>query len=499
MFIQRQNIVKMGNTISSDDAWAQDVISQLTPNISTFAKAAIRGRVEPAVQGTLKKHSDTKDGGKLSSTAFKIEELDFGTQKPKITNVSTLRSHHDDPGDGSSPSSIIVDFDLEYQGDSNIQVKIMGIPSGVRDLHVSGRARVVLKPTTKSPPFFGGFQFCFLDDMAIDFDLDGIADICDWPFMRRKIRKAIIKDASEQLVFPNKIFVPMSGAADPMIVKCFDPRGVLAVKVCSATGLPEKSGLRSLLGQGKPDTYIVTKLGAHKHETPVIKNDAEPVWEDPTWYYFLLERAEGHRVNFLAYDEDSFSKDDFLGKAVASLEGITEIEGEQEMALPLIDDALDNSDSEPNEIAGELNVMIKWMPLGLPRPENPQAAVLTVFIYSCNNVVPPDNGRGIPEQIAVKVTPPNPDRLPIETTQTKKNTQHPIFEEGFVFTLREASEWDEGSVSFEVLDEASGIVYGNACISTADLENAPMNRQICCINPDEPMITITFSAKIAFA
>jgi len=486
----------MGNTISSDDAWAQDVISQLTPNISTFAKGAIRGRVEPAVQGTLKKHSDTKDGGKLSSTAFKIEELDFGTQKPKITNVSTLRSHHDDPGDGSSPKSIIVDFDVEYQGDSNIQVKIMGIPSGVRDLTVSGRARVVLKPTTKSPPFFGGFQFCFLDDMSIDFDLEGIADICDWPFMRRKIRKAIIKDASEQLVFPNKIFVPMSGAADPMIVKCFDPRGVLAVKVCSATGLPEKGGLRSLVGQGKPDTYIVTKLGAHKYETPVIKNDAEPVWEDPQWYYFLLERPDGHTVNFSAYDEDSFSKDDFLGKAVASLEGIAATEGEQQMTLPLIDDALDNSDHEPNEIAGELNVTMNWMPLG-PTKDAPQVAVLTIFIYSCNNVVPPDNGTGIPDQIAVKVTPPNPDRL--EVTQTKKNTQHPTFEEGFVFTLTEAPEWEEGSVSFEVLDEASGTVFGTACISTADLVDSPMNRQICCINPDNPMITITFSAKLSFA
>ena len=79
-----------------------------------------------------------------------------------------------------------------------------------RDLSVQGRARVVLKPTTKSPPFFGGVQFCFLNDISLEFDMGGVADICDWSFIRRKIRKAIIKDATEQIVYPNKIFVPNS-------------------------------------------------------------------------------------------------------------------------------------------------------------------------------------------------------------------------------------------------------------------------------------------------
>jgi len=488
----------MGNTISSDDEWAQTVISQLTPNISAFAKGAIKGRVEPAVQGSLKKNSETKKG-KLSSTAFTIEELDFGSEKPKITNVKTLKCQ-----DGDSPHSIVVDFDLEYHGDSNIQVQIIGIPSGVRDLTVTGRARVVLKPTTKSPPFFGGVQFCFLDDMSVDFDLDGIADVCDWPFIRRKIRKAIIKDASEQLVFPNKVYVPMSDAADPMTVKCFDPNGVLAVKVCSATGLPEKTGFRSLLGQGKPDTYVITRLGAQQYETPVVKNDANPVWEDAQWYYFLMERAEGHKVHFIAYDHDSFSKDDFLGKASATLEDVSATQGEEhQMALALQDDTLENSDhDEPNGIAGELNVAIKWMPLTsqLATPDNvdPTMAVLTVFIYSCNNLVATSSEDGIPAQIAVRVTSSfNPEE--VKVTETKKNSQHPTFEEGFIYTLSEAAHWEAGTLAFEVIDEANNEVFGKIEVAAADLIEAPMKRKLCSINPEIAMTTITLSAKIAFA
>ena len=79
-----------------------------------------------------------------------------------------------------------------------------------RDLTVKSRARVALKPRMSRPPFFGGIQFCFLDDVAIDFDLDGLADICDWSPIRRKIRKAVVKDAGEAIVYPNKVFIPTS-------------------------------------------------------------------------------------------------------------------------------------------------------------------------------------------------------------------------------------------------------------------------------------------------
>jgi len=484
----------MGNSVSSDDEWAQTAITQLTPNISSFAKDAIRGRVEPAVQGSLEKNSSTSDGNKLSSTAFNIEELDFGEVKPKISNVSTLRSKGED---GTSPKSIIIDFDLEYEGDSNIQVKIMGVPSGVRDLKVSGRARIVLKPTTKKPPFFGGIQFCFLDDMAVDFDLEGLADICDWSFLRRKIRKAIVKDASEQMVFPNKVFVPISDGADPMDVKCFDPKGVLAVKVVSANGLPQKGGLRSLIGQGKPDPYVVVKVGAEEQETPHINNDADPVWPEDQWYYFLMERSEGHKVNFIAYDHDSFSKDDFLGKAVTSVDNVTR--EETEATLTLEDDALENS-QYADEVSGQLNVATKWMPLSLTPVAEPKMVVLTLFIYSCNNLVSTANDNGIPDKVRVKVKANGKE---LKVTDTKKNSQHPTYEEGFVFKFQsDPAQWENeetAKVNLEVIDEDAGEVYGTHDLSIPALIDNPIKRKLISINPEVIMTTITLSAKLTFA
>ena len=47
---------------------------------------------------------------------------------------------------------------------------------------------MVLKPKIDQFPFFGSLQFCFLDVPDISFDLDGIADIIDWPPIKRLVR-----------------------------------------------------------------------------------------------------------------------------------------------------------------------------------------------------------------------------------------------------------------------------------------------------------------------
>ena len=86
--------------------------------------------MEPAVQKSLKKHSEGGSSGKkLPGIDFQFVETDFGSIPPKISNIRTLKVPEDD---AHSHQSIVIDFDVEYEGDCNIQVKLMGIPSGVR-------------------------------------------------------------------------------------------------------------------------------------------------------------------------------------------------------------------------------------------------------------------------------------------------------------------------------------------------------------------------------
>ena len=47
----------------------------------------------------------------------------------------------------------------------------------LRNIQVSGKARLVLTPTISELPFVGGIQFFFLTKPEIDFDFDGVAKL----------------------------------------------------------------------------------------------------------------------------------------------------------------------------------------------------------------------------------------------------------------------------------------------------------------------------------
>ena len=65
-----------------------------------------------------------------------------------------------------------------------------------------------------------------------------------------------------------------------MQVKCFEPTGLVAVKILNAVGLPRKSGIRKMVGQDKPDAYIKVRIGAQVFKTRVIKNKVDPEWNE---------------------------------------------------------------------------------------------------------------------------------------------------------------------------------------------------------------------------
>jgi len=467
-----------------EEVWFQSILEQLSPNFTQFVQNTIKGRVEPAIQGELQRSG--QDGSSGLGNLFQVVELDLGNVKPSVTNLSTHKSQTEE-------RAISIDFDVDYTGDCSIQVRALGIPSGVRDLTLRGRGRIILKPKMSQPPFFGGIQFCLLDDLEIDFDLEGLTDVCDtWSFVRRKIRNAIVKDARKAIVYPNKIYVPTSSSEDPMIVRCLDPTGIMAVKVNSGSGLPTKGGLRSLVGQGKPDTYVKVRAGAYKHVTSVVKNCVDPVWEDSKWAFFLMETCKGHRVSLTAFDEDSLSKDDFLGKAWITVEEAAASGEELEMSLNLEDCPRENPEGK-NPVSGELTVATKWMPLSFTA-DGATLAVLTLFVYSCNTLVSSQTQSGIPEEVSVSVSVTN---QPTKSTETEKNSQHPTFNDGFSYLIEDLDSIADTVVTFDVIEGQSTTV-GSLQIALSDFMEIPIKRKLYPIGEDE-RATMTVSAEIKFA
>ena len=305
------------------------------------------------VQGFGGSVEDDAPSGK--SKKFHFEQTNFGSATPQVSNVLT----HTTQSIRKSGGAVTVDFDVVYLGDCDLQVRLLGMRSGVTDVQLTGRCRAVLTPTLGRVPFVGGLQLCFLSPPKIDFNLKGLADVADWPGVRTKVRRSIMEEVRERYVYPNRITVRTSGQANPEKVHSLMPDGVIFIKVlrygiekttgvihtwtgsiCAcqvavqsvshiklvhvitdncvfyrATGLPKKGNkLRKLLGQADPDPYVRIALGADEHVTSVVKNCQDPEWDGEPWSAFLFGTPRGHMIGLKMYDHDSMSRDEFLGK-----------------------------------------------------------------------------------------------------------------------------------------------------------------------------------------
>ena len=98
---------------------------------SQFGEETLKKEVEPSVQNSLKKNDKDPEGNSLSNFDFSFTKIDFGTVPPKLSNFKTHKVDPEDV-DGGTTKSIVIDFDVEYLGDCDLQVSLMGIRSGVR-------------------------------------------------------------------------------------------------------------------------------------------------------------------------------------------------------------------------------------------------------------------------------------------------------------------------------------------------------------------------------
>ena len=80
------------------------------------------------------------------------------------------------------------------------------------------------------------------------------------------------------------------------------------------------------------------------------------------------------------------------------------------MTLTLEDCPRENPGGE-NPVSGDLSVTTKWMPLN-QTPDGANIAVLTLFVYSCNNLASQQAEDGIPEKVSVNVRVTNQPSKP---------------------------------------------------------------------------------------
>ncbi|CAB4070493.1 unnamed protein product [Lepeophtheirus salmonis] len=177
---------------------------------------------------------------------------------------------------------------------------------------------------------------------------------------------------------------------------------MVAVKLLSAHNLPKKGGIRSLVGQGSPDTYAEICLGAYKYKT------------------------DGHRLNIRLFDEDTFSRDEFLGEVFIDLQNEFVSQGAENGQEIKLKKNLKFNENRRSQyvIQGTITVAMRWLPLGGSNVDytGPTELILSLFVHSCTNLVVGGNyDTTVNSYLEIKESNgPYPYK-----SETKEDEQHP--------------------------------------------------------------------------
>ena len=147
---------------------------------------------------------------------FRFDRIILGTIPPRIGGVKIYDKNTD-------RNEIIMDLDLFYAGDCDINFILAGMKGGLKDFQIHGTVRVVMKPLIRSMPLVGGLQIFFLNNPNIDFNLVGVVDLLDMPGLSDLLRRVIVEQIASFMVLPNKLPITLSDEVPSMALKMPEP------------------------------------------------------------------------------------------------------------------------------------------------------------------------------------------------------------------------------------------------------------------------------------
>ena len=357
--------------------WLNSVFKKFWPFINRYVQDFIRNSVENQVKEQLPA---------VLSKGFKFGSITLGRNSPRVSGLKCFevqRLTHT----GSAAKEIIIDLDLAYPGDCNIQIVMNRVPAaGIQDLKVSGKLRIVMSPLLAKPPFIGAMTFFFKQPPILKFNLTNAANILDLPVLNETLRNLIRDQIDSRLTLPNRMVFPICNEPEVDIVQLMYPmpEGVLRIGLIEATELVSSDFM------GKSDPYSVIQVGAAKFKSKTVSSNLSPVWNE--FYECQVAFIENQNMEVNLFDSDLGSADETLGNTIISVKQFTQAKNgfiDQWYSL--------------NEVAqGKIRIMVSWLNLSdnvddlrnafraqslmPPGAGNLSAAYLKLVILSADNL-----------------------------------------------------------------------------------------------------------------
>jgi len=421
--------------------WLNRVVNQLWPSIGHFVTHYLTTEVESLIKGNL-------EGTRFKD--FKFEHLTFGSIPPRLGGIKCYRQAR------TARDEIVLDIDLSWAGDSASVVSLSGMKASILDLYIAGNLRLVLKPLIHSLPLVGGVQFYFLNNPKVDFAVGGVANVADLPLISTLIRRIIMEQLARFVVLPNRISIPLATDIPLKVFKCPEPRGILRVTVVEASNLMAKD--LSLFGAASSDPYCCLSIGARQYKTVVVKKSLDPVW-DETWES-IVEVVKGQNLNLELWDFNVGTSDDFLGRATIPM-GVLVGRGSSDMWVSL-----------EEATSGRVRLKTQWLYLSQEMADYNESirevqhlhlctSVLQVYVDSCRQLPLGKTSRPDPIVQVSVASSSSP-----QETKSIRYSRNPIYEEGFIFLVKNPEVDDLHVV---VYDEKTKATLGQLKIPLASL------------------------------
>uniref|UniRef100_A0A034VD48 Extended synaptotagmin-2 n=2 Tax=Bactrocera dorsalis TaxID=27457 RepID=A0A034VD48_BACDO len=409
--------------------WVNKILKQVWPNANHFARTLVKETIEPNVALALANYK---------MNGFRFDRIILGTIPPRIGGVKIYDKNVD-------RNEIIMDLDLFYASDCDINFYLGSMKGGIKDFQIHGWVRVVMKPLIRSMPLVGGLQIFFLNNPNIDFNLVGVIDFMDMPGLSDLLRRIIVEQIGAVMVLPNKLPITLSNEVPAISLKMPEPEGILRIHVIEAKDLMKKD--IGVLGKGKSDPYAVINVGAQEFKTQIIENNVNPKWD--YWCEAKIFVELGQSVDITVFDMDNGRDDERLGRATIEIFNV--------IKRGIVDTWLTLEDAKH----GLLHVRMQWYKL-TAEPNDLQAAILetqqlrvtsmstallTVFIDSAKNL-----------KQARTSSKPDPYLIAMvgkhkEQTAMIMRDDSPVWEQGFTFLV---SNPENESLQIRIVDQKTG-------------------------------------------
>uniref|UniRef100_A0A1B0GDH3 Extended synaptotagmin-2 n=1 Tax=Glossina morsitans morsitans TaxID=37546 RepID=A0A1B0GDH3_GLOMM len=447
--------------------WLNKILKQLWPNANHYARTLVKQTIEPNVAESLAFY-------KLPG--FRFDRIILGTIPPRIGGVKVYDYN-------VARNEIIMDLDLFYASDCDINFYLGAMKGGIKDFQIHGWIRVVMKPLIRTMPLVGGLQIFFLNNPNIDFNLVGIIDFMDMPGLSDLLRRIIVEQIGNIMVLPNKLPISLSDEVPAASLKMPEPEGILRIHVVEAKDLMKKD--IGMLGKGKSDPYAIVNVGSQEFKTQIIDNNVNPKWD--YWCEAQVFVELGQYVEFQLFDADETRKDEPLGRATIEIVNVVK--------RGVVDTWLTLEEAKH----GLLHVRLQWYKL-TAEPADLQAALMETQLLRVTSmstallIVFIDSARHL--KSARSNARPDP-YLVCSVGKQKQQTamimrdDSPVWEQGFTFLVGNP---DNDTLQIKIYDQKTGLEIGQygyviACLMNKEnMEMVSQPFQLQKSGPDSKLI-----------